>query len=268
MGNIMIGIKRFFKNKNTVTIFAILISLGILYWAYDFRIRRATEPVNVPYAVKEIGPRTLITTDMVSTKKVPGGVVSKNVIMSTDKIVGKYVLNTAVIPKNGMFYSNMIADWEELPSSEFENIPDGYTVYALDIDAETSFGNSIYPGNYIDLYYQTTKVVKGQSVVWMGKFIESIKVLSVTDANGKNVFETADVPGAPAYLLFSVPDDIWRLLKFSERSGGTIFPVQRNAAYSSNPKPTTIVSSEIEEYIRSFAVSDDILNIKKTGGNN
>ena len=270
MGNIMIGIKRFFKNKNTVTIFAILISLGILYWAYDYRIKKATEPVNVPYAVREIGPRTLITADMVSTRKVPGGVVSKNVLMSVDNIVGKYVLNTAVVPKNGLFYDNMVVEWEELPSSEFEDIRDGETVYALQVDSETTFGNSIYPNNYIDLYYQTTRVVKGQSVVWMGKFIESIRVLSVTDDQGKNVFETAGAPGSPSYLLFSVPDEYWRLLKYAERSGGTIFPVQRNADYSNNPKLTGLASSEIQQYIQSFAVSDDVLNIKdkKTGGNN
>ena len=185
MGNILIGIKRFFKNKNTVTILAILASLGILYWAYSYRIKKATEPVNVPYATHEIGPRTEILSDMVSIRKVPGGVVSKNVLMSTNDIIGKYVLNTAVIPNNGLFYNNMVVDWEELPSSEFEYIPDGYTVYALSVDAESTFGNSIYPGNYIDLYYQTSKEVNGQNVIWMGKFIESIKVLSVTNGDGK-----------------------------------------------------------------------------------
>ena len=251
--------------------FAILISLGILYWAYDYRIRKATEPVSVPYAVKEIGPRTQITNDMVSTKKVPGGVVSKNVIMSTDEIIGKWVLNTAVIPKNGLFYSNMIVEWDELPTSEFDNIPDGNTIYSLEVDSETTFGNSIFPGNYIDLYYLKLRNVNGHEVVWMGKFIESIEVLAVTDAEGKNVFETTDVPGEPAYLVFSVKFDQWKLLKYAERSGGTIFPVQRNAAYSKNPKDTAVVSSEIQDYVSSFAVPDDELlnsSSKKTGGKN
>ena len=58
MGNIMIAVKRFFKNKNTVTILAILVAVGILYLACNLRIKKDTEPVNVPYATKEIGPRT------------------------------------------------------------------------------------------------------------------------------------------------------------------------------------------------------------------
>jgi hypothetical protein len=263
MGNILIGIKRFLKNKNTVTIFAVLLALGILYLAYSYRIKVATEPVNVPYAVNQIGPRTLITGDMVATRKVPGGIVQGGVYTSEDQIIGKYVSNDAVIPSGGLFYEGMIVEWDKLPSSEFEDIPDCYTVYALPVDDETTYGNSIYPGNYIDLYYRTSRDVNGRQVVWFGKFIESIKVLSVTDGTGKNVFETVGNPGSPAYLLFSVPNKIFRLLKISENSGGEIFPVQRNANYSSNPKKTAIVNSAIEEYIKQNAVPDELLKLKE-----
>jgi pilus assembly protein CpaB len=263
MGSILIGIKRFFKNKNTVTIIAILAALGILYGAYYFRIKKATDPVSVPYATREIGPRTLITADMIGIKKVPGGIVKGGALINRDQIIGKYVSNKAVIPQDGLFYNDMVVNWEDMPSSEFQDIPDCYTVYALNVDSETTYGNSIFPGNYIDLYYKTSKVVNRQQVVWFGKFIESIKVLSVTDGTGSNVFETNGTPGQPSYLLFSVPNKVFRLLKIAERSSGVIIPVQRNANYSKNPKPTMIVNSSIEEEIRSYAVSDELLQLDK-----
>lgn len=263
MGSIFIGIKRFFKNKNTVTIIAILASLGILYGAYYLRIKKATDPVSVPYATKEIGPRTLITSEMVAIKKVPGGIVKGGALTNKNQIIGKYVSNKAVIPQNSLFYSSMVVNWEDMPSSEFEDIPDCYTVYALRVDPETTYGNSIFPGNYIDLYFETSQVVNRQRVVWFGKFIESIKVLSVTDAQGNNVFETNGDPGKPAFLLFSVPNKVFRLLKIAEKSNGTIIPVQRNANYSKNPKQTAIVNSTIEEHIRSFAVSDELYQLDK-----
>ena len=264
MGNLLIGFKRFLKNKNTVTIIAILASLGILYFAYYRRIKKATDPVSVPYATKEIAPRSLITSDMVAIKKIPGGVVKNGAITNKDLIVGKYVSNKAVIPVNGLFYDSMVVEWEEMPSSEFEDIPDCYTVYALKVDSETTYGNSIYPGNYIDLYYKTSKIINRQQMIWFGKFIESIKVLSVTDSQGNNVFETNGDPGTPAYLLFSVPNKVFRLLKIAERSNGEIIPVQRNANYSKNPKQTAIVNSRIEEEIRSYAVSDELFQLDKT----
>ena len=236
MGNIIIAIKRFFQNKNTVTIIAILAAVGIIYFAYNYRIKKSTEPVNVPYATKELGPRTYITSDMVSTRKVPGGVVTKNVITSTGNIIGKYVSNEAVIPEGSLFYQSMVIEWEQFPSSIFADIPDGQTVYALPVNSESTYGNSIFPGNYIDIYYKTTDSSSvGQSKVWVGKFIESIRVLDVEDAYGNSVFETNGNPSSPAKLIFNIPDDVFLLFKKIDAIGGIeLFPVQQIASDMEN----------------------------------
>ncbi len=263
MNTIIIGIKRFLKNKNTVTILAILLALGILYWAYNYKIQKETEPVNVPYATQDLEPRTLITAEMVSTRKVPGGVVNKNVLTNTNDIIGKYVSNTAVIPNNGLFYSSMVVSWEDLPSSLYENIPDGNTLVALPVTLDSTYGNSIFPGNYIDLYFSTT-LENGK--LMLGKFIESIKVLSVTDSEGDNVFETIGAPKSPTYLVFSVPEDMHLLLRKASYANGTIFPVPRNAEYSKNPKETRVVSSVIQRYILDNAI--DVESQDRTIGGN
>lgn len=265
MESILIGIKRFFKNKNTVTIIAILAALGILYWAYNYRIEKQTEPINVPYATMEIGPRTLITADMVSTRKVPGGVNSKNLLTSTSQIVGKYVSNKAVIPNGGLFYSDMVVNWEDLPSSLFEDIPEGNTIVALQVNLESTYGNSIFPGNYIDLYYVTTL---DNGKLMLGKFIESIKVLSVTDSEGNNVFETIEDSKTPTYLMFSVPEDLHLLLRKASYLDGQIFPVPRNAEYSNNPKETRVVSSRIQNYILDKSIDVESQDRVTSGGVN
>ncbi len=255
MNNIIIGIKRFLKNKNTVTIIAIVAALGILYWAYYYRIQKATQPVSVPYATKEIGPRELITSDMVSIKKVPAAITVDGVETVKANIIGKYVLNTAVIPEGSLFYKSMIVDWDELPSSLYENIKDDNTVIYLPVNLATTYGNSIYPGNYIDLYFKSTKTVNNASVVYMGKFIESIEVLAVVDKDGNSVFETAGDPLDPAYLMFSVPDKnpkyIFSTIKKAMERSYTLFPVPRNAQYSDSEthKETRVASEEIWKYI-------------------
>lgn len=251
MGNILYGIKRFFKNKNTVTIIALLASLFILYWAYNYRIEVATRPVSVPYATRQIGPKTEITTDMVSTKKVPGGVVSNEVLTTTRQIVGRYVSNKAVIPMNSVFYSSTVKSWEELPRSNYGNIPTGNTIVALPVSLDTTYGNSIFPGNYIDLYFYTTDSSSGK--LMLGKFIESINVLAVTNAGGNNIFESIGNLDTPAYLIFSVPEDIHLLLR-KATNFGSIFPVPRNAKYSTDPKPTSIASTYIQQYILSKTI--------------
>ena len=97
MENIKVALKRFLKNKNTVTIIALLTSLAILYYAYNLRIKKATEPISVPYAVRRLEPRTLIENKDVGIKQVPGGMVNgRDVIASSSLIVGKYVSEKVV----------------------------------------------------------------------------------------------------------------------------------------------------------------------------
>lgn len=251
MNNILIGLKRFFKNKNTVTIIGLILCVGIIYWGYNRRIEKATAPVSVPYALQAISPRTLITNEMVGTRKVPGKIVTTNVELNTKNIVGKYVSNEVEIPAGSLFYKSTLMEWEDIPTSLTSDIPEGHTIVSLPVTTETTYGNSIFPGNYIDLYYVTT--YNGKTL--LGKFIESIKVLSVTDSSGNNIFEKSSNVSAPSYLIFSVPEDMHLLLQKALYLSGTIFPVPRNAEYSTNPKDTVISSTQIKEIILSQTVN-------------
>ncbi len=268
MGNILIGIKRFLKNKNTVTIIAVLASIAILYYAYDYRIQSDIQPITVPYATRTIGPRTEITSDMVSSKKVSKKMAQKNVILSRNNVIGRYVSNKAVIPKGSMFYESMVVNLEDLPSSLFEDIPQENTVIYLDAGIDETYGNSIFPGNAIDIYFKGVDTLKNTSdqKETIGKFITSIKVLAVVDSQGNNVFETADTPRSPRYLMFSVPDDIYILLQKAIRKGGyKLFPVPRNKTFSSEAAVTAIASPYIADIINDNTIPNSEVDGKKGG---
>ena len=252
MNSLIVGVKKFFRNKNTVTIIGILLALSLLYFTYNWRIKVKTQPVVVPYATTAIGPRSYITDEMVSTKKVPGGIVTGDVILNKSEIIGRYVNKDAVIPTNGLFYRSAVVKWEEISDTIYSNIPDNHTIVNLEVNQNLTYGNSIFPGNYIDLYYKIADEGDRDKIV-IGKFIESIRVLAVTDSNGQNIFETKDTPNSPKYLIFSVDEKLHLLLKKAIYLGnGTdIFPVPRNAAYSKNPKNTKVVNSYFQNYIES-----------------
>ena len=267
MNSILVGIKRFFKNKNTVTILAIIVSLLIIYFAYNYRIKKATQPQSVPYALRNIEPRTKITSEMIGTRKVPGSVITANVITNTNNIIGYYVSNKVEIPKDSLFYKNTLLTWDELPSSLYENIPEGNTIVYLPVTMDTTYGNSIFEGNYIDLYYSGYDV---DGKVLVGKFIESIKVLAVTDSAFNNIFEKSQRVSVPSYLIFSVPEDMHLLLRKAMFLKGNIFPVPRNAEYSENPKPTKVSSSYLENYILSQTVNvtnEDLTSVEMNSQN-
>ncbi len=253
MGNVLTTVKRFLANKNTVTILGVLLGILVLYIGYNYRVKQATTPVTVPYAKEEISSRTLITSDMIGYMEVSSSVVknSKNLITNANQLINNYVAFGTTIPANSMFYSSQILAGNEMPDSAFADIPDKYTIFSLGVNQHTTYGNSIYPGNYIDLYF---KGVDETNKIMFGKLIESIEVLAVKDSQGNHVFETTVESRTPAELLFAVPNDMYDLLMKARYITGAsveIIPVPRNASYSANPGDT-IVSSD---YIRDFILS-------------
>lgn len=210
MNSLTITLNRFLKNKNTVTIIGIIAVVGLLYWGYTSTLNNAVKPVSVPVAAETIQPRTKITSDMINTINVSNVAINENVIRSQSSIVGKYTNIASIIPKGSMFYSEMLVTEDELPDAAFIKVKAGEVPYNFPVNMETTYGNSIYPGNKIDIYMKAQDT-NGQ--IMIGKLIENIEVLAVKDANGRHVFENSDEARVPAYLIFGVSDEINILLR-------------------------------------------------------
>ncbi len=251
MSNLMISLKRFFGNKNTITILCVLAALGVLFFGYNYRIKQETKPITVPYAKVDIQPREEITDDKIGYVKIPSSMLQSNTVVNANDIIGKFANYNTLIPVGSLFYRSAVVEWEEMPDSAWANIPNGYTVVSLNVSTETTYGNSIFPGNYIDLYYAT---YDDTGKLLLGKLISSIEVLAVKDSSGKHVFENSAELGAPSSLIFAVPEDMHLLLRKASYLSGEIIPVPRNQAYSENPDETIVSSEYIQDFILSKTV--------------
>lgn len=253
MNNIIIGIKRFLKNKNTVTILGVALILGILYWGYTKQIKDATREVSIPIAKKEIQPRTLITKDDIETIKIPSIAVKNNVIRNTSQIIGKYSKVNTVIPEGSMFYTTVLTTKEELPDAAFVEIKKGEVVYNFPVNMETTYGNSIFPGNKVDIYM---KAVDEEKRIMVGKLLENVEVLAVKDSQGRNVFENSSENRTPSYLIFGVKEDIHILLRkarYMTSNGVVLFPVPHGATVE-NEGETKVSTQYLKDYINSQTV--------------
>lgn len=261
MGNVLTTLKRFLGNKNTVTIIGVIAGILVLYIGYNWRVKQATTPITVPYAKTQLDSRHEITAEDIGYMQVSSEVVKKspNLIKSSGELIGKQIQYGNSVPQNGLFYSNQIVDKASTPDYAINNIKDGYTVFNLNVDINSTYGNSIYPSNYIDLYF---KGVDDSRKIIFGKLIESIEVLDVRDSQGQHVFESSSESRVPAVLVFAVPDDMFSLLKKAQYISGNsveIIPVPRNASYSANPGETLVSSVYIRDFIlsKSVALSED-----------
>ena len=260
----MNGLKRFLGNKNTITIIGVLLIIVIIYFGYTTAVKRGTESVTVPYAKVAIQPRTKITEDMIGYTKVLKSTLQGNVISNDAKVINRYSNINSLIPKGSLFYSDAIVPYEELPDAVLTEIPDGLVAFNLAVDINSTYGNSVYPGNYIDIYF---KGMSDNNKVMVGKLLSNVKVLAVKDGNGHAVFENSEEERHPAMVIFGVEEEIYLLLKkatFLSRSDYQVelIPVPTNESLKTKPGETALTSTELVTYInsKSVYVSQDTLN--------
>lgn len=264
MNNIMVSLKRFFKNKNTVTILGIVLVLGILYFTYTSQINDAVAPVSVPVAATDIQPRTLITEDMIETVQVPAVAIKDNVLRVKSSIVGKYSNYNTMIPKGNMFFTSTVVAEEKLPNYAIINVEEGEIPYYFRVDMASTYGNSIMPDSYIDIYM---KAENEDGVVMVGKLIENIKVLSVKDSSGRHVFENSSESRTPASLIFGVKPVINILLKKAEyidQYSVELFPVPHGGVIEKQEGEVQVTSETLKQFIEAHTVpNDDIKEAEK-----
>lgn len=258
MNNFKVTLQNFFKNKNTVTIIGVLAIILVLFFGYRYQIKKQVNPVTVPIAVSTIQPRTKITSDMVTTVDVAPIVLQKgDVYTNSAAIVGKYSNYNTIIPAGSMFYKESVVTEEELPDSSFVEVEAGQIPYNFPVTMASTYGNSIYNGNYIDIYM---KAVNKNGKIMVGKLVENIKVLAVKDSSGKNVFENSTESRTPAYLIFGVSSEINILLRkasYMSSYSVELFPVPHGATISSEEGETAVSSQTLKDFINANTVAND-----------
>jgi hypothetical protein len=265
MDNLMTSVKRFLKNKNVVTIIGVIAILVLLFIGYSTQINKAVEPVEVPVATQTIQPRTEITSDMVKLVNMPNTSISDNVIKVQSQIIGKYSNVNSVIPEGSMFYTDTVISKDELPDAAFTKVKSGEVVYNFPVDMESTYGNSIFPGNKIDIYM---KVGNGtDEKIMIGKLIENIEVLAVKDSSGKAVFENTSEERTPAMLIFGLSEKLNLLLKkasYMDSLGVELYPVPHGTKVKDTDSTTQVSTQQLVDYIDAHSIDIPVTDTTTT----
>lgn len=261
MNNFIISIKRFFKNKNTVTVIGVFLIILVLYLGYRYQINKMVSPVTgIPVAAETIQPRTKITSDMITTVDIAPIVLQSNVIRNVNQVVGKYSAPSTVIPEGSLFYSGVVVDESSLPDAAFVELEEGQVPYNFPVTMNTTYGNSIYPNSYIDIYM---KAYNEDGQLMVGKLFENIKVLAVKDSAGQNVFENSEETRTPAYLIFGLSDEnniLLRKASYMSNFSTELFPVPHGVNVSAETGETYVSSQTLKDFINANTVPNDEIN--------
>ncbi len=250
----MKGLNKFLKNKNTVTILGVLACIAILFVGYNMRINQKTALVTVFYANQTIQPKTLITEDMVARAQVPESFIKGTFFRAYEDIIGKYSNYNTMIAEGSLFYTDLLIEEENLPDAVLYDVNEGERIISFPVDIESTYGNSIMPGNIVDIY---VKLINNNKVVY-GEMFENITVLAVKDSNGKNVFETTEEERSPAFVYFSLPEAKYLLFtalnyistNLDEATNIEIAIVPNTVKYDSKePLATEVTSDYLYKYV-------------------
>lgn len=258
--NIKVNLSRILKNQNTLTFVLVIGLIVVIYFVYTGMVNQSVQPTALPYATELLKEKREITDDVINIVKVSGtftAAVGDDLIQSKGQLREKYVNVGYQIPQNSFFYKSAITTIENTNKTGFEDMPDDYTPFSLAVDFNSTYGCSIMPGNYIDIFL---KAEIDRKIVYE-LFIKSIRVEQVVDKDGNNVFTNTDdnKKPQPKYLIFTVPTEYKELLEMAMMiSNVELYPVPRNAGYSENPENTILANESLRAYI--IAQSKPIVN--------
>lgn len=210
MNNLSSSMKKFLGNKNTVTILGVVLCIIVLYVGYNYRIDQKVTLTKVPYANQTIQPKTEITSDMISYMSVPESFLQGSYYSSADSIVGKYSNYNTMIAEGSLFYTDLLVDSKYIPDEVYGSVEEGYTLVMYNVNMESTYANSMMPDDYINIYFKATD---DDGSIMFGKFISNVRILSVKDSSGQNVFESTEEARTPAYMIFALPEDMHLLFR-------------------------------------------------------
>ena len=251
-------LKNLLANKNVVTIIGAILIVIVLYAFYKWRVNAAINPISVPYALETIGPRTKITNDMIGYVDIQQSSIKGNVLTNANsQIVGMYTNVNSTIPAGSMFYEDLIVRFEDLADSFLIDMPKDsegnyMTAYNFKVDTESTYGNSIYPGNYVDIYFRSTQT----NTVIYGKLATNVKVLAVKDSSGNHVFENITENRQPNQIIIAVTEELSSILRVAESlEDSEIILVPTNVTYRYETEEeivTEVSDNEIKSYIEAY----------------
>ena len=254
--------KKLINNKNLVSFLLLVVLIGILFFFYSRRVNDSINPITVPYAKTQIASGIQITDKMVGTTQIPPSMLTDDVYRTVSDVVGKYSNADTIIPRGSLFFDRNVVEKEELPANIILDLKEGYVLYNLAVDTKKAYGNSIYPGNYIDIYLKArTKEIAGvttdQKRVLLDRLLKNVKVIAVKDDKGKPVFKDLDENREPAMVIFALPEDYYKMLKkaeFLRTYDSELIPVPTNESLKDEPGELAIGSKTLESWINEVTI--------------
>ena len=245
-------LKSLLSNKNVVTVIGAILIVAVLYGFYSWRVNQAITPIKVAYAKNTIAPRTQIKKEDIDYLDIQASAIRGKIYSDEKQIIGKYTNVNVTIPAGSLFYQDVLVNSKELPDAYLQEMildDENLIPFNFKVNVASTFGNSITPGNYIDIYIKGVDSDK----IMIGKLVSNVKVYAVKDSAGNHVFEDLSQSRSPSQIVLGVYSDMHQLLRTAEYIPGTeLIIVPTTVLYNENIDGTEIVTEMTDSQTRAY----------------
>lgn len=184
--------KRNLRNAG-ISLLGAVILMGAIAGYQKWTVKKEIDLQTVVYTVKDIPQGTQITKDMVREYQVPGRTIPPNAVRSVKEVIGKYTAPGFGLSTNSLVFKDKLLDKSQLPNIATLDLKENEETFSLLVDIEGSLGNSILPGDHVNLIFRTmvTETGNGGQIIKKpvyGTIAANVRVTAAKDANASDVF--------------------------------------------------------------------------------
>ena len=262
--------KKLLGNKNVVTLLGMIVIVVVLYIFYIWRVRSAVNFQKVVMATKNIDRMVEIDKSMYTVEEIPEKALIGNVIYDEGQLAGKFSGVNSYIPIGSFFYyssstsvGNVVSKYDLPIAFLFEfDLDKDVIAYNYQVNNTTSYSNSLIPGNCMDIYLRIAKESDSRDTKYtFGKLVENVKILSVKDGSGRNVFTNTNETRTPSMIIFGVDTETNKYLRTAETLDSLVeiivVPTNVNLFDEGTDFEAQMTTQELKDYL------DDYLDFKE-----
>lgn len=228
MGNLLNTLKGFLANKNTVTILGVLAGVVVLYLGYNYRINQSIATIQVYYVTEAVGSNTQLSEENLKLVTINASLnkTYKNLVTNLNQVKDSngeffYVnFDHSLTAGSLLCTDDLVAKADKADEKLYKNLQKGERIHEIAVTIDSTQGNSISPGNSIDIYLSGTD--ESGKVIY-APFIENIKVVDVVDTQWTTT--AGSDTKTPKYIIIAVSEEIHRLLRIAPIIPGYNFKI-------------------------------------------
>lgn len=200
------------SSKKSKIGFSLIIVLIVNFLVFKIAVKKEVNLTRVPVAKETIYPRTKISKEDLMYVEVPKVSINDFVVVDEENIINKYSDIQTTIPKQSLFYKEVLFEEKDLPDYPSILLNENQVVYNLNSDLVKMSGNSIVVGQKVDVY---TTLNKRNETPIVDLLVSSVRIVGVKDKKGYDVTHP-DSSRIPYIVLLALDKDIMPIVRTAD----------------------------------------------------